>query len=75
MTEALTEALTSGFENMSLNRVEAVIALENVASIRLVEKLGFQREGVLRDRHLFRGTYYDHYLYSLLAREWEGRES
>jgi ribosomal-protein-alanine N-acetyltransferase len=75
MTEALTEALTSGFENMSLNRVEAVIALENVASIRLVEKLGFQREGVLRDRHLFRGRYYDHYLYSLLAREWDRREA
>jgi [ribosomal protein S5]-alanine N-acetyltransferase len=70
MTEALTAALTSGFGNMSLNRVEAVIALENVGSSRLVEKLGFEREGVMRDRHLFRGTYYDHYLYSLLAREW-----
>jgi ribosomal-protein-alanine N-acetyltransferase len=70
MTEALTAALTSGFENMALNRVEAIIALENVASCRLVEKLGFEREGVMRDRHLFRGRYYDHYLYSLLARDW-----
>ncbi len=69
MTEALTAALASGFDNMSLNRVEAIIALENVASFRLVEKLGFQREAVLRDRHLFRGRYYDHYLYSLLARD------
>jgi ribosomal-protein-alanine N-acetyltransferase len=69
MTEALTAAIASGFENMALNRMEAIIALENVASFRLVEKLGFQREGVLRDRHLFRGTYYDHYLYSLLARD------
>jgi [ribosomal protein S5]-alanine N-acetyltransferase len=70
MTEALTAALTSGFDNMSLNRVEAVIALENVASFRLVEKLGFEREGTMRGRHLYRGTYYDHYLYSLLARDW-----
>ena len=70
MTEALTEAITSGFDNMSLNRIEAVIALENVASTGLVEKLGFVREGIMRDRHLFKGTYYDHYLYSLLARDW-----
>jgi [ribosomal protein S5]-alanine N-acetyltransferase len=69
MTAALTAALASGFDNMSLNRVEAVIAVENVASFRLVEKLGFEREGVMRDRHLFRGMYYDHYLYSLLARD------
>jgi ribosomal-protein-alanine N-acetyltransferase len=70
MTEALTAAITSGFENMGLNRVEAVIALGNVASCRLVEKLGFEREGLMRDRHHFRGRYYDHYLYSLLARDW-----
>jgi [ribosomal protein S5]-alanine N-acetyltransferase len=71
MTEALTAALTSGFENISLNRVEAIIALENVGSYRLVEKLGFQREGIMREKHLFRGAYYDHYLYSLLARDWK----
>lgn len=71
MTEALTAALASGFANMRLHRVQAVIALENAASIGLVEKLGFQREGILRDKHLFRGAYYDHYLYSLLARDWK----
>jgi len=70
MTEALTEAITSGFDNMSLNRIEAVISLENVASIKLIEKLGFKREGIMRDRHLYKGEYYDHYLYSHLARDW-----
>ena len=72
MSEALAAAIGSGFENMGLNRIEAVISVENVASFTLVERLGFRREGVMRERHLFGGTYYDHYLYSLLAREWRG---
>lgn len=71
MKEALESAIESGFKNMGLNRINAYVALENINSIRLLEKLGFKNEGVYRDKHLFRGKYYDHYSFSLLKREWE----
>jgi len=39
------------------HRIEATIEPENTASIRLAERLGFRREGLLRDRHLVEGRY------------------
>lgn len=44
----MTTALDWGFNPMKLNRVEALIHPNNRSSIRLVEKLGFEREGCLR---------------------------
>ncbi|MDG5472503.1 GNAT family protein [Jeotgalibacillus sp. ET6] len=70
MKEALVSAIESGFSNMGLNRINAFIALENVNSIKLLKNLGFKQEGIYRDKHLFRGKYYDHYAFSLLKREW-----
>ena len=70
MKEGLISAIESGFNNMALNRINAFVALENINSIKLLEKLGFKNEGVYRDKHLFRGKYYDHYSFSLLKRDW-----
>ncbi|WP_089744453.1 GNAT family N-acetyltransferase [Gracilibacillus ureilyticus] len=56
---------------MKLNRINAYVALENIQSIKLLKKLGFKNEGVFRDKHYFRGKYYDHYSFSLLKREWD----
>ena len=70
MNEALICAIESGFNNMALNRINASVALENINSIKLLEKLGFKNEGIYRDKHLFRGKYYDHYSFSLLKRDW-----
>jgi ribosomal-protein-alanine N-acetyltransferase len=49
MSEALTAILTLGFGEMGLNRIDAVVLPENLASIRLLEKLGFCNEGLLRE--------------------------
>ena len=70
MKEALISAIESGFTNMGLNRINAFVALDNVNSVKLLEKLGFKNEGIYRDKHLFRGVYYDHYSFSLLKRDW-----
>lgn len=70
MSEALGAALAFGFGDMGLNRVHAFVYIDNARSFRLLERLGFTREGVMRDKHLFRGVYYDHYCYSLLKREY-----
>ena len=70
MSEALREALSFGFDHMELNRVDALVYPENTLSIRILERLGFRQEGVLRDYFYAGGEFYDHLLFSLLKREW-----
>ncbi|MBN3522541.1 GNAT family N-acetyltransferase [Paenibacillus apiarius] len=43
-------------------------------SAGLLQKFYFVREGVIRDKHLYRGQFYDHDCYSLLRREWTGSQ-
>jgi ribosomal-protein-alanine N-acetyltransferase len=69
MTEALTEVLEFGFGKMELNRIEALVHPGNLASIRLLEKLRFQNEGLLRDYYFKGGMFHDSLIYSLLRRE------
>jgi ribosomal-protein-alanine N-acetyltransferase len=72
MTEALRTVLQHGFERIGLNRIEALVYPENVRSLRLLQKLGFQSEGILRDYFCLDGQFYDHTLLSLLRRAWRG---
>jgi ribosomal-protein-alanine N-acetyltransferase len=71
MTEALSEVLRFGFMEMRLNKVEAHVNPGNKASIRLLHKLGFRQEGVLRDETFFHGRFVDEICFGLLVREWE----
>ena len=68
--EALRLALGHAFGPLALRRVEADIDPRNCASCRLVEKLGFMREGVLRERWHVAGDLQDSAMYGLLARDW-----
>jgi len=61
------------FKEVELNRVEIVIATENKASIRVAEKIGALREGILRKRIVVRDTVYDAFLFSLLADDLSGK--
>jgi ribosomal-protein-alanine N-acetyltransferase len=71
MKEALIAIINIAFYKKGLNRIQAFVSIENIASYRLLEKLGFKREGIIRDKHYFRGKYYDHFCYSLLKKEWK----
>ncbi|WP_078553532.1 GNAT family N-acetyltransferase [Bacillus alkalicellulosilyticus] len=71
MKEALVSAIEIGFTHLKLNRINAFVALHNDNSSKLLERVGFQNEGIYRDKHLYRGKYYDHYSFSLLKRDWE----
>ncbi|WP_155590823.1 GNAT family N-acetyltransferase [Lysinibacillus cavernae] len=64
--EAVQKAITYGFEHLNLNRIGAVVFLENEASNQLLMKLGFQQEGILRDYMYQNGQAYDTFIYSLL---------
>lgn len=71
MTEALRAAIQNGFEKMGLNRVAAIVYPQNQRSLHLLHKLGFQTEGLLRDYHYSNGNFYDHYVLSLLKKDWK----
>lgn len=70
MNEALNALVQHAFEVMELRRLEADVDPRNEASIRTLEKLGFQREGFLRERWHVDGEIQDAYFYGLLRREW-----
>ncbi|OAH11313.1 GNAT family N-acetyltransferase [Streptomyces jeddahensis] len=59
-----------GFGELGLHRISAAIGPENHASIRVVEKLGFTREGILRDHVFTNSEWRNSVLYSLLKHEW-----
>ena len=70
MTEALSEVLRFGFMEMRLNKVEAHVNPRNKASIRLLQKLGFIQEGIMRCDTFFHGRFVDKICFGLLATEW-----
>jgi RimJ/RimL family protein N-acetyltransferase len=70
MHEALTALLDYGFHNLNLNRIEADIDPRNVSSAKTLERLGFTKEGHLRERWIVGEEVSDTFLYGLLRREW-----
>jgi [ribosomal protein S5]-alanine N-acetyltransferase len=65
-TEALSTALQYGFETLNLYRIEADVDPRNIGSVKLLEKLKFQREGFLRQRWRVNGEVCDSLLFGLL---------
>lgn len=70
MNEALMAVLKYAFEVLDLHRIEADVDPRNAASIKTLERLGFQREGYLRERWQVNGEIQDAFFYGLLRREW-----
>ena len=71
ITEASAAILEFGFTTLRLHRVFAQTTSDNAASIRVLERLGMQQEGRLRDNECFKGNYRDTLLYGLLEDEWD----
>jgi [ribosomal protein S5]-alanine N-acetyltransferase len=67
MGEAIRLILEHGFSTMRLNRIEAACIPDNERSIRVLEKAGFQREGLLRSYLRINGLWRDHLLYATTA--------
>ncbi|MDK2125197.1 GNAT family N-acetyltransferase [Parachitinimonas caeni] len=72
MREALIAILDWGFHNMALNRIQAQVHPENIASIKLLGILGFAEEGRLREAGYWNGRYHDLLQFGLLARDFTG---
>jgi [ribosomal protein S5]-alanine N-acetyltransferase len=66
MTAAVRALIPFCFGTLRLHRLEAACIPGNAASVRLLEKTGFQREGYARDYLCINGTWQDHLLYGRL---------
>ncbi|WP_173931066.1 GNAT family protein [Chelativorans sp. Marseille-P2723] len=73
MHDALRLVIPFAFDSLRLHRLEAACIPTNNRSIRLLEKAGFQREGLLRSYLRINGTWQDHLLYALIADEHRAR--
>lgn len=70
MTRVAQAVLGFAFARMQLHRIEATVTPTNIGSLKVLEKLGFQREGVLREQKLLHGKFYDAVMLSLLQKEY-----
>jgi ribosomal-protein-alanine N-acetyltransferase len=66
MPEGLAAIIRYGFEQLDLHRIDAYVMTPNARSARVLQKLGFAAEGVLRDYGFWKGTFSDLRLFSLL---------
>ena len=66
MTEAAIAIVDYGFREEAFHRIELHAGIDNAPSIRIAEKIGFRREGVLRERGFGSGGHYDMFVYGLL---------
>ena len=71
--EAASAIVDFGFRNLMLNKIYAGVWTANQPSVNVLEKLGFTREGVLRQHDLKWGEFLDDARYGLLRSEWEQR--
>ncbi|MEQ2130644.1 GNAT family protein [Caldanaerobacter subterraneus KAk] len=71
MTEAVREVIEFGFEKLNLNRIQARCMVENIASERVMQKVGMKFEGILREALFAKGRFWDMKMYSILKREYE----
>ena len=69
-TAAVRLMVNKIFSESKLRRLIAYVHEENQASRRVLEKLGFQEEGLLRDHYVINGSPVNEALYGLLKREW-----
>lgn len=75
MREALSKVIQYAFDDTALHRLQAMVHPENVRSQALLERLGFTREGMLREWRFYRGQFWDEVCYSLLDEEWHSKGS
>jgi ribosomal-protein-alanine N-acetyltransferase len=73
MLEAVGLVCDFAFDTLRLHRIEAACSPDNVRSVRVLEKAGFQREGLLRAYLRINGSWQNHYLYALIADDRGGK--
>lgn len=70
MTEAVQAVMRFGFEQMLLNRIQAMCLPNNIASFRVMEKTGMHYEGLLREHSVIKGVHQSLLLYAVVRTDW-----
>jgi ribosomal-protein-serine acetyltransferase len=73
MTRAVSVLVGYAFDELGLNRIEINPDCRNRKSCAIPERLGFQREGVLRQKLFYGGHFGDQVVYAMLAEDWKSR--
>ena len=66
MSEVAQPIITYGFEKMNLHRIEAMVGPYNIASLKIIEKLGFSKEGLMKAHYLRDGIFEDSLVFALI---------
>lgn len=74
MTRCCRALVDYAFDVIGLNRVTIPAAVDNSRSRAIPERLGFKKEGVIRDAEWLYDHYVDHVLYRLLKSEWQSQQ-
>jgi len=72
-TEAARTLLKFGFEELKLHRIWSWCIAENIASVRVSEKIGMQLEGRLRENEWFKSRWWDTLIFGILENEWRNQ--
>jgi RimJ/RimL family protein N-acetyltransferase len=70
MYQALTAVIDFAFNTLELHRIEADVDTENTGSLGILEKLGFKREGLFRERWFVYDEWQDSVMLGLLKQDW-----
>lgn len=74
-TEAVRLAAQHAFEQLGLHRLNAGVMPHNIASRRVLEKVGFQCEGIARENLKIKGVWQDHCQYAMVRSDWDRLKS
>ena len=66
MSEVAQLIINYGFDKMKLHRIEAMVGTYNIASLKIIEKLGFSKEGLMKAHYLRNGIFEDSLVFSLI---------
>jgi ribosomal-protein-alanine N-acetyltransferase len=69
MSEAVRGMINYGFDQLGLIRIEATVDPENKASVRVLERTGFQLEGTMRKRYFYKDKWHDELFFGLVKEE------
>jgi RimJ/RimL family protein N-acetyltransferase len=72
--EACALVIKYGFTELNLHKIHAGIFSPNKRSLRAAEKLGFEKEAILKETIYIDGKYHDNHRFSLLKRDWKKKD-
>lgn len=71
ITEAAKAVINYCFNHININRIEATVETENIASITVIKKLKLQHEGTFREYEINNGKFIDLMMFAILRKDWQ----